>query len=213
MKKLVTEIEKNTLIECLPLFGIETQITILDGEKATDNCVGNNPKIKPFYIDENIIDLDKAISMCEFADNSIKSPIRKIKDWDCFWELLLNIQKQREFGQPLSNIEYIYKKGLQLNLPIKLERAGDLGFEPGVDWYVITGNSEIGEMRLYQEDDNFLEYVFELLNFFRIKRFSKKKVQDNTHWHPRGWEMALQDMVAFMNNDKEFFKKHLINLA
>lgn len=207
MKKLVTEINRKALMKLLPLFGIESQITVIEDESK----LYDNPALteETFYIEETIVDLENVLSMCDDVDYA-KTPIRKIVDWNefCdFWKLILNIQKQREFGYPMTNIEYIYNKGLQLNLPIKLQRASvDLGFYPDINYFVITGQSEIGEMILYQDGDDWGEYVF-LLQYTRVKKFSKKKVKENAHWHPRSYRMAIEDMVAFMNNDKEYFKR------
>ncbi|MBD5132649.1 MAG: hypothetical protein HDT28_08715 [Clostridiales bacterium] len=209
MKKLVTEINKETLTKYLPIFGIDSQVTILDDAQATSNDICLNSKGTPFYIEENIIDLNSILSLCDDIDNA-KSPIRKKIIWGefCdFWVLIINIKKQREFGYSMSDIEYIYKKGVELNLPIKLQQAStDLGFYPDVNYLVITGKSQIGEMLLYQEDENdFLEYVFSL-QYLRIKKFSKKKEKAGTHWHPRGYQKAIEDMIAFMNNDEEYFR-------
>ena len=211
MKKLVTEINKEALIKLLPLFGIDSQITIIEDEPKLYDNLGSDLIEEPFYIEENIIDLDKVLSMCDDVDYA-RTPIRKVIDWNefCdFWKLILNIQKQREFGYPMTNIEYIYHKGLQLNLPIKLQCASvELGFYPDVDYDVITGESEIGEMILYQEDDDFWQYVFSM-QYTQVKKLSKKKVKKATHWHPRDYRMAIEDMVAFMNNDREYFKRVL----
>lgn len=207
VKKLVTEINRKALMKLLPLFGIESQITVIEDEPK----LYDNPDLteETFYIEETIVDLENVLSMCDDVDYA-KTPIRKIVDWSefCdFWKLILNIQKQREFGYPMTNIEYIYNKGLQLNLPIKLQRASvDLGFYPDINYFVITGQSEIGEMILYQDGDDWEEYVF-LLQYTRVKKFSKKKVTETAHWHPRSYRMAIEDMVAFMNSDKEYFKR------
>lgn len=211
MKKLVTEINKNALMKLLPLFGIDSQITVIEDDLKLYDNLGSDCIEEPFYIEENIIDLEKVLSICDDVDYA-RTPIRKIIDWNefCdFWKLILNIQKQREFGYSMTNIEYIYNKGLQLNLPIQFQRASvDLGFYPDIDYYVITGKSEIGEMILYQEDDDFWEYVF-VLQYTRVKKFSKKEVKETTHWHPHSYQMAIKDMVAFMNNDKEYFKREI----
>ena len=214
MKKHVTEIDKKTLIDLLPVFGIESQISIIDNEQTYDNS--DSGWTESFYIEENIIDLDKLLILCDTVSCNRKNPIRKQIDWEdfcMFWELLQNIQKQREFGYPMTNIEYIYKKGLQLNLPIKYQRASvELGFYPDINYYVITGKSEIGEMMLYQEDEYyFLEFVFEI-QYFRAERFIKEKIIENTHWHPYGYQMALEDMIAFMTNDKEYFRRKGLGL-
>ena len=107
----------------------------------------------------------------------------------------------------MTNIEYLYKKGLQLDLPIQLQQASEeLGFYPNLHYWVITGKSEIGEMRLYQEEDGLFEYVFDL-QYVRRKLFSKKKVFVNTHWHPRGYQKAMDDMIVFMKGDKDYFRR------
>nr|MDE7394546.1 hypothetical protein [Clostridiales bacterium] len=109
MKKLVTEISKASLMKLLPIFGIDSQIKISeDTETSNDNAESLLEK-KPFYIEENIGDLERILSICDDVDCS-GTPIRKrieSEDFFGFWEFVLNIQKQREFGCPITNIEYI----------------------------------------------------------------------------------------------------------
>ncbi len=214
MKVLVTEINQKVLAEFIPMFGLASQITFLEKAEIPDDCKKHNSIAQPYYIEECINDLEKVLSICDDVDYS-RTPIRKKVDWNefCgFWELILNIQKQREIGYPTTNIEYIYKKGIQRNLSIELKHASvDLGFEPQADYYVIIGESPIGKMQLYQDCDDFSEYVF-VLEYEKVSRFSKKKVADITHWHPRGYQRAMEDMIAFMHNDKEYFKRLGIKL-
>ncbi|MDE6676577.1 MAG: hypothetical protein K2K12_02545, partial [Clostridia bacterium] len=165
---------------------------------------------EPYYIEENIVDLKRVLSLCEEMDWG-NTPLRKRIDWDelcCFWELMLNIMKQREVGYPVTDIEYIYQKGVQLNLPIELKHASvELGFaQDDEECFVVVGESEIGKMQLYQEED--IEFVF-VLEYDRKKIFSKEKVMDITHWHPRTVQMAMEDVIAFMKNDREYFRKQV----
>ena len=103
------------------------------------------------------------------------------------------------------DIEYVYKKGIELKLPIALQRSTDLGFIAGADYFVITGESEFGKMILYQEDENDIEFVF-TIEYNKRKLFSKKTVKRYTHWHPSDYQAALDDMIAFMNTDEKYFK-------
>ena len=209
MKVLVTEIEKEELIEFLPIFGLDSQITILE-EPPTPNNDGKKLSIKePYYIDENIADLKRMISLGADADYG-RTQIHLGKDqskFRGFFELLLNINKQREMGYPIMDIEYIYKKGVQMNLPIALRRASvDLDFASDTDYFAIIGESEIGKMQLYQKDGDFSEFIF-VMEYDKIKKFTKKKIHTTTHWHPIDYQAAIEDMLAFMNQDKEYFKK------
>ncbi len=119
------------------------------------------------------------------------------------------IEKQREFGEPLSNIEYIYRKSVQLGLPVELKRTEEIEFKPEGEC-AIVGKSGIGSMTLSQEEDTFWEYCF-YVEYTRYRRFTKRPIADSTHWHLRGYDVALADVVAFMRGNREYFKnRHLI---
>ncbi|MDE6200948.1 MAG: hypothetical protein K2M47_03615 [Clostridiales bacterium] len=208
MKVLVIEIEKDALIKCLQKFELTNQITFLD-ELAVPN---DDAKYKtayknidnPYYIEENFIDLDKLISIYE-SISYIKMRL-DIHEFSGFYELIFNIKKQREIGYPISDIEYVYKIGLQHSLPIEYHHVSELdGFIEGTDFYVITGQSNLGKMMLYQENDC-TDFVFSI-EYKRIKMFSKKKIADGTHWHPYTYIGAIEDMIAFITNDSEYFYK------
>lgn len=198
MKVLVTDIKKEALVRILPLFELASQIVILNESVLIDDK-DFNLNNEPYYIEENIRDLKGLLILCE--NNIDRSLLTKI-NWDefyDFWRLILNIQKQREFGCQLSDIEYVYKKGLQLNLPITFQRASeDMGFEPYADFFVITGKSNTGSMILYQEHGASPEFVFDL-EYNGIKK--SKKI---THWHPCDCQIALKDMIEFFNGNNKF---------
>ncbi len=196
MKVIVTEIDKDILSKMISVFGLDSQISILEETQLPEYCDKNYSIEKPYFIEENIVDLDGLISLCNDVDYG-RTPIRRQVDWNefCgFWELILNVNKLREFGEPITDIEYVYRKGKQLNLPIELKRASvELGFYPDIDYFVIIGESEMGKMLLYQEEGE-TEFVFYL-------EYSK----GGTHWHPRDYTEAIKDMIAFMKNDRDHF--------
>lgn len=208
MKVLVIEIEKDVLKKYLQKFELTDQITFLDGLEIPDEDAkyetAHDNVDEPYYIEEYIVDLDKFISIC----NNINY-IKERLDWHefCgFWDLILNIKKQRDIGYPISDIEYVYKIGLRHNLQIEYHHVSELdGFTEDTDFYVITGQSDLGKMMLYQENDC-TDFVFSI-EYERIKKFSKKKVTDGTHWHPYTYIMAIEDMIAFITNDNEYFYK------
>lgn len=194
----------------LTFFELNNQVTFLEEEAVAAN--GQTA----FYIEENISDINHAIELCELADCNIKSKLRKAFSFDdiCdFWQLISDIVKQREVGYAISDIEYIFKKGIEKGYALQLERASDIiaDLEDPEDPFVIVGRSEIGLMYLYKEL-SFLEYTF-YIEYNRKSRFAKKTVKGITHWHPRGLHAALDDMIAFMNSDRYYFKKLKINIA
>ena len=80
MKVLVNEIEKEILFEIRKHFVEDNEITFLEyseNEKPTEFCK------KPYYIEENIMNLQKVIDLCIAVDNG-KSPLRKQLNWEQF---------------------------------------------------------------------------------------------------------------------------------
>lgn len=213
MKVLVTEIGKDTLTEYIELFGLYGQITFLNELEIPNkdekyDCVWEIID-QPYYIEEKIEDLDNLLSFCDDVDycrEPLWKAIKKKIVWDKFfrfYELILNIKKQRDFGTPLSDIEYVYKKGLQHDLSIELRSSRDLGFDPNVDYLVITGQSNFGKMMLYQEN-GCTEFVFSI-EYNKNNLLPKRKLKYNgTHWHPRKCFEAIKDMIAFMTNDNDY---------
>ncbi len=203
MRVLVGTIEKDVLLRVMREFGLDNQISIGDNAEAE-----RRSRIKtPYYIEENIIDLKKTLAMCDSIDYGFSCVAKlhiSLGEFFDFWELMTEIEKQREFGEPLSNIEYIYRKSVQLGLPVELKRTEEIEFKPEGE-YAIVGKSDIGSMTLSQEDDAFLEYCF-YVEYTRYGRFTKRPIADNNHWHPRGYNDALADVVAFMRGDREYFK-------
>ena len=101
-------------------------------------------------------------------------------------------------------MEYIYKIGLRQNLPIEYHHASELdGYVEGIDdFYVLTGQSDLGKMELYIENGNDFVFVFSRK---KNKDFSEMQWEEFTHWHPFTLSEALNDMIAFMTNDEEYF--------
>ncbi|MDE7107349.1 MAG: hypothetical protein K2O39_03415 [Clostridiales bacterium] len=208
MKVLVIEIEKDTFKKCLQKYDLTDQITFLDGlgipdEDAKYETAYNNVD-EPYYIEENITDLDKFVSIYD-SISYLKMKL-DLDTFSCFGKLIFNIKKQRDIGYPISDIEYVYKKGLRQNLPIEYHHASELGFMEEADYYAITGQSDLGKMMLYQENDC-TDFVFSV-EYEKIKKLAKKQIKDGTHWHPRTYIDAINDMIAFMTNNKEYFKKN-----
>ncbi len=158
MRVLVGTIEKDVLLRVMREFGLDNQISIGDNAEAE-----RRSRIKtPYYIEENIIDLKKTLAMCDSIDYGFSCVAKlhiSLGEFFDFWELMTEIEKQREFCEPLSNIEYIYRKSVQFGLPVELKRAEENEFKPEGE-YAIVGKSDIGSMTLSQEDDAFLEYCF-----------------------------------------------------
>ena len=109
MKVLVNEIEKVDLINIMHHFVSENEIVILEDATQKYKTIDCN---QPYYIEENIIDLDKVLKLCTDVSYN-RTPIRDIVSWDkfcLFWALMFSIYKQREMGRKISDLEYLYEK-------------------------------------------------------------------------------------------------------
>ncbi|MDE6028978.1 MAG: hypothetical protein K2F90_01495 [Clostridiales bacterium] len=210
MKVLVVEIDKDTLKNCLQVFNIADPITFLDGLKVPDEDEKYETSFDydPYYIEESIADLDKVIALCD--DVYYVRQRMQYGDIGGFFELLVNIKKQRDFGCYLDDMEYIYKTGLRLDLPIEYNLASELFDHPkSDDFYVITGQSDLGKIELYNQ------YGFDFTLIFsrnKTKKFTEMDITEVSHWHPNSCIDAINDMVAILTNDEEYFRKNGISI-
>lgn len=182
MRVLVTEIEKETFLQYCKQFNINS-ISILE---TTQNG---------FYIEENIKNLDELIDKC----NSLNDKLR----FSSFLRLLLNIKKQREYDSSITDLEYIYQIGLMENLQIQYTNTNE-------HQKCIIGFSKIGRMHLYQETSETSEFVF-CIDYEKTTFFKRKK-KKTTHWNPETFWDAISDMLSFMKNDRNYFKKYGVKL-
>ncbi|MDE5593565.1 MAG: hypothetical protein K2I75_06505 [Clostridiales bacterium] len=203
MKVIVVEIEKDVLKKCLQIFNITDQITFLDEEPpAEDAKYGTSYDYEPYYIEENIADLDELLILY----NDVNYVQKRIETGEIggFLELLLNIKKQRDIGHYIDDLDYIYKMGLRLNLPITYRLASELYDCPkDDDFYVITGRSDLGKMELHNRYAGDLTIVF---GCSKTKEFTEMEFEEIKRWHPTTCIDALNDMIAIMSNDKDYFK-------
>ena len=98
MKVLVNEIEKVDLTDIMHHFVSNNEVVILEDASQEYKTVDCN---QPFYIEENIIYLDKVLKLCTDV-SYYRTPIRDIVSWDkfcLFWALMFSIYKQREMGR------------------------------------------------------------------------------------------------------------------
>ncbi len=190
---LVNEIEKEILFEIRKHFVEENEITFLEyseNEKQTEFCK------KPYYIEENITNLQKVIDLCIAVDNG-KSPLRKLFNWEqigqfaCFYNLIISIYKQREVGKKVDDIEFLYLKNKdKYDLEIKTIKYDD-------DLHIcLCGNSKIGQMELYKDFELFVFAV----GYKKLTIFKKEKIV-HTHWHPWNIFEAQSDLDLFMTDD------------
>lgn len=190
MKVLVNEIEKKELIKVFPYFVSGDEITILEDaslQYETHNCKS------PYYIDENIRDLDQVIKLCMDVSYA-RTPIRNKVNWNnfvLFWALMLSIYKQRKVGKKVSDLEYLYNK-FKDKYDITLTNTLKLGLGFTNDEDVIIGKSDIGIMFLYKNDEYF-DFVFEV-------EYTKKGKKKHTHWHPQDFFEASYHLDMFMSN-------------
>ena len=199
MKVLVNEIEKDVLVDIMQHFVTDSEIVILGDaeiEYKTLDCK------QPYYIEENIINLDKVLELCTDVSYN-RTPIRNMVSWDkfcLFWALIFSIYKQREMGRKISDLEYLYEK-YKNKYELILTRTSQLNLEFTIDEDVLFGESKLGKMYLYKQDEYF-EFVFSV-EYKTTNIFGKEKIK-HTHWHPQDFLEASEDLDKFMSNIEIF---------
>jgi len=199
MKVLVNEIEKNVLVDIMQHFVTDSEIVILGDaaiEYKTLDCK------QPYYIEENIINLDKVLELCTDVSYN-RTPIRNIVSWDkfyLFWALIFSIYKQREMGRKISDLEYLYEK-YKNKYELILTRTSQLNLEFTIDEDVLFGESKLGKMYLYKLDEYF-EFVFSVE--YKTTNIFGKEIIKHTHWHPQDFFEASDDLDKFMSNIEIF---------
>ena len=199
MKVLVNEIEKVDLINIMHHFVSENEIVILEDAPQKYKTIDCN---QPYYIEENIIDLDKVLKLCTDVSYN-RTPIRDIVSWDkfcLFWALMFSIYKQREMGRKISDLEYLYEK-YKNKYNIILTKTSQLDLEFTIDEDVLVGESKLGKMYLYKQDEYF-EFVFSV-EYKTTNIFGKEKIK-YAHWHPQDFFEASDDLDKFMSNIEIF---------
>lgn len=199
MKVLVNEIEKDVLVDIMQHFVTDSEIVIL-GDAAivykTLDCK------QPYYIEENIINLDKVLELCTDVSYN-RTPIRNIVSWDkfcLFWALIFSIYKQREMGRKISDLEYLYEK-YKNKYELILTRTSQLNLKFTIDEDVLFGESKLGKMYLYKQDEYF-EFVFSVE--YKTTNIFGKEIIKHTHWHPSDFFEASDDLDKFMSNIEIF---------
>ena len=199
MKVLVNEIEKVDLTDIMHHFVSENEIVRLEDAPQKYKTIDCN---QPYYIEENIIDLDKVLKLCTDVSYN-RTPIRDIVSWDkfcLFWALMFSIYKQREMGRKISDLEYLYEK-YKNKYNIILTKTSQLDLEFIIDEDVLVGESKLGKMYLYKQDEYF-EFVFSV-EYKTTNIFGKEKIK-HTHWHPQDFFEASDDLDKFMSNIEIF---------
>lgn len=195
MKVLVNEIEKDVLVDIMQHFVADSEIVILGDaaiEYKTLDCK------QPYYIEENIINLDKVLELCTDVSYN-RTPIRNIVSWDkfcLFWALIFSIYKQREMGRKISDLEYLYEK-YKNKYELILTRTSQLDLNFTIDEDVLVGESKLGKMYLYKQDEYF-EFVFSVE--YKTTNIFGKEIIKHTHWHPQDFFEASDDLDKFMSN-------------
>jgi hypothetical protein len=199
MKVLVNEIEKDVLVDIMQHFVTDSEIVILGDaaiEYKTLDCK------QPYYIEENIINLDKVLELCTDVSYN-RTPIRNTVSWDkfcLFWALIFSIYKQREMGRKITDLEYLYEK-YKNKYNIILTKTSKLDLEFTIDEDVLVGESKLGKMYLYKQDEYF-DFVFSV-EYKSTGIFGKEKIK-HTHWHPSDFFEASDDLDKFMSNIEIF---------
>jgi len=197
MKVLVNEIEKEILIQLYPFFVESDEITFIEyaiNEEETYDCK------KPYFIEENIMDLNRVLKLCEDVSWA-RTPIRDQINWNdfcLFWALMFTIYKQREIGRKVNDLEYLYEK-LKDKYSLTLINSLSLNIGFTDEMPVLCGKSELGSMFLYKRDEYF-DFVFSVE--YLGKGLFGKENKKSTHWHPSNFFEAFDDIIKFME-DKE----------
>ena len=203
MKVLVDEIDLATLEKIKHHFISNEEIVFIE---FCDSSLAFYDSEKPFYVEENIIDLDKVLKICDDVSWD-RNEIRKIIDWNefsRFWWLIQEIKKQREIGRKISDIEYVFEK-TKGNVPVQLVDivSLDRGYSFNSPYYCITGISNFGEMVLYKETEDSCDFVFDFS--YKIIDSSGKEQIKHSHFHPQDYDEAILDIIAWMSNDTSRF--------
>ena len=199
MKVLVNEIEKDVLVDIMQHFVTDSEIVILGDaaiEYKTLDCK------QPYYIEENIINLDKVLELCTDV-SYYRTPIRNIVSWDkfcLFWALIFSIYKQRKMGRKITDLEYLYEK-YKNKYELILKRTSQLNLNFTIDEDVLVGESKLGKMYLYKQDKYF-EFVFSVE--YKTTNIFGKEIIKHTHWHPQDFFEASDDLDKFMSNIEIF---------
>lgn len=195
MKVLVNEIEKVDLINIMHHFVDYNEIIILEDAAIEYKTLDCN---QPYYIEENIIDLDKVLKLCTDVSYN-RTPIRDIVSWDkfcLFWALMFSIYKQREMGRKISDLEYLYEK-YKNKYELTLSKTSQLNLKFTIDEDVLVGESKLGKMYLYKQDEYF-DFIFSV-EYKSEDLFGKEKIK-HTHWHPQDFFEASEHLDKFMSN-------------
>lgn len=209
MKVLVTEIEREVLFNIYQHFFRVDDITFVE---YADKSFSNPYCLKPFYIEENIVDLSLFLQSFDNIYYNYKHPLRKeiaYEDFASLYALIISIFKQREVGRKVSDVEYIYLT-LKDKFELSLKMTSELNEGFTIDTHILLGNSKLGKMELYQDSDYGLDFVF-VVEYESEGMFGKIKKR-YTHWHPADIFAALDDVERFMSNDStafNFFKSFI----
>ena len=195
MKVLVNEIEKVDLINIMHHFVSENEIVILEDAPQKYKTIDCN---QPYYIEENIVVLDKVLKLCTDVSYN-RTPIRDIVSWDkfcLFWALMFSIYKQREMGRKISDLEYLYEK-YKNKYELTLSKTSQLNLKFTIDEDVLVGESKLGKMYLYKQDEYF-DFIFSV-EYKSEDLFGNEKIK-HTYWHPQDFFEASEHLDKFMSN-------------
>lgn len=210
MKILVNDISWENLNNIMWYFVGEGEIDFTEFADEKFKLYSSCPK--PYYIEENIKNLDDLIKLTDEMeiDSATRRRVLKIRhtfiwtnkdmllinNYYSFRDLLLSIKKQRESGREISDIEYIYQT-LKDKYDISIVNSPELNEGYTIDTLVICGQSQLGKFELYsQNPDMNYEFVF---YYETEKTVRGKNRQIKGHWHPREYRDAIKDVEDFMN--------------
>lgn len=208
MKVLINNISWDNLNEIKKFFVGDGEIEFIE---FADEKFKSFKCPQPYYVEENIKDLDKLINLCDEMDSNDATRHRVLKlhaifftkrdkrylyAYPNFKDLLLSIKKQRVAGREISDIEYIYRQ-LNGKYDIKLQNSLALNNGYTIDTSVICGCSAIGKFELFSDNP---DMNYELVFCYETEKTVRGKNRKiNGHWHPYDYREAIRDVEDFMN--------------
>ncbi len=102
------------------------------------------------------------------------------------------------------DLDIIYER-LKDRFDLTLTNTFALNDDYTIDVKVLCGTSSLGTFHLYQEFDDWDEFVFSV-QFPEPRRriLDPFILEKGTHWHPQTVEQATKDVIAFMDGTHKF---------
>ncbi len=198
MKFLVDEITLETLNNARKHFLKENEITFL--EYADAEKYGNEVCPQPFYIEEKIANLEALLqTLADMEYGRKKLPSLSWIEFVDFYLLMSEIQKFRDVGEKLSDLEYVYRMTKEM---------GNVEYGEGDEGEELRGKSRIVEFTVTSEECGG-DFIFDFS--WKRERLGKIEIK-SSHYHPiTVWEV-LEDVKLWLANDPIIARRYGIKV-